>query len=90
MRSAGDSAACCVVLTLAALPSCSSVRQAGDKEGRCGWRWCLQQLAASSSAAADARDVPTALDDEEGGGGKDWDPAKLLRSVLQQVDVQKH
>jgi hypothetical protein len=33
--------------------------------------------------------MPAALDDDDGGSSKDWDPAKLLRSVLQQVDVQK-
>lgn len=65
---------------------------AGDKEGRCGWRWCLQQLAAP--VAASAGEVAGLADDagegEDGGGsGKGWDPAKLLRSVLQQVDVHK-
>jgi hypothetical protein len=33
---------------------------------------------------------PAASDDDDGGGSKVWDPAKLLGSVLQQVDVQNH
>jgi hypothetical protein len=32
----------------------------------------------------------TATADNDGGGCKVWDTAKLLRSVLQQVNVQKH
>lgn len=61
--------------------------QAGDKEGRCGWRWCLRQLAASAAPAAPDAGGPA---DEEGeGGGRDWDPAQLLRSVLNKVDVHK-
>lgn len=67
--------------------------QAGEKEGRCGWRWCLQQLAAPAAASGlGADDLPAAAEGGEGeggGGGKGWDPAKLLRSVLQQVDVHK-
>ena len=67
--------------------------QAGEKEGRCGWRWCLQHLAAPAAASGlGADDLPAAAEGGEGeggGGGKGWDPAKLLRSVLQQVDVHK-
>ncbi|KAI7845018.1 hypothetical protein COHA_001384 [Chlorella ohadii] len=61
--------------------------QAGDKEGRCGWRWCLRQLAAAAAPAAPDASGPA---EEEGeGGGRDWDPAQLLRSVLNKVDVHK-
>jgi hypothetical protein len=72
--------------------------QAGEKEGRCGWRWCLQQLAAPAPAAAGeggggSADAAGADGDGGGGGGlaggKEWDPAKLLRTMLQQVDVHK-
>ncbi|PRW56570.1 Nuclear-interacting partner of ALK [Chlorella sorokiniana] len=61
--------------------------QAGDKEGRCGWRWCLRQLAASAAPAAPDAGGPA---EEEGeGASRDWDPAQLLRSVLNKVDVHK-
>lgn len=73
-------------LLLLALPL-----QAGEKEGRCGWRWCLQQLAAVPTAAESAA-AASAADDREGeggGSGREWNPSKLLRHVLQQVDVHK-
>jgi hypothetical protein len=67
--------------------------QAGEKDGCCGWRWCLQQLTPPSVGASGGADRLQALadgDESEGAGGaKAWDPAKLLRSVLQQVDVHK-
>jgi hypothetical protein len=68
--------------------------QAGEKEGRCGWRWCLQQLAASPAAGMGtvADDALAAANGGDGDDGerKGWDPAKLLRSVLQHVgDVRK-
>ncbi|KAL4443734.1 hypothetical protein ABPG75_011471 [Micractinium tetrahymenae] len=72
-------------------PFCPWVNCAGEKEGRCGWRWCLQQLAAAPTAAESAA-AASAADDGEGegsGSGREWDPAKLLRQVLQQVDVHK-
>ncbi|KAI3428218.1 hypothetical protein D9Q98_006598 [Chlorella vulgaris] len=68
--------------------------QVGEKEGRCGWRWCLQQLAASPAAGMGtvADDALAAANGGDGDDGerKGWDPAKLLRSVLQHVgDVRK-
>ncbi len=63
------------------------ILQAGDKEGRCGWRWCLRQLAAAAAPAA--ADASGPAEEEGEGGGRDWDPAQLLRSVLNKVDVHK-
>lgn len=70
-------------------PPASAHLQAGDKEGRCGWRWCLRQLAASAAPAAPDAGGAAAAEEEGEGGGRDWDPAQLLRSVLNKVDVHK-
>ncbi|PSC71587.1 C3HC zinc finger-isoform 2 [Micractinium conductrix] len=68
--------------------------QAGEKEGRCGWRWCLQQLAAAAlltGAAAAAGAGSDGHEDGSGGEGEGeggsrprWNPAAMLRSCLQQ------
>lgn len=43
--------------------------QAGKKEGRCGWRWALQQLAAAPTAAESmSASAAAAAEDGDGDG----------------------
>ena len=71
--------------------------QAGEKGGRCGWRWCLQQLAAAAPAVAGADGAAAVVADAaaerdaggDGDGGRDWNPLKLVRDALHSVDVYK-
>lgn len=55
--------------------------------GRCGWRWYLQQLVPASEEGGGS-DEEAALAEESGNdgeGGRRWDPAGLLRTVLHQL-----